>query len=201
MNKQEFLKRLREGLSEMSEEDIAERLTFYGEMIDEGVEDGMTEEEATERIGSVDETVKQIKEEQTLGRPDCEKAKPKRSLRAWEIVLVALGSPIWLSLLIAAFSVLLAVYIVMWSLIISLWAVELSFAVCSVAGAVLSVVSFAARSNAVAGVAMLGACLFCAGCAILLFFGCLSASRGILKLSKLIILKLKMPFIKGEGKK
>ena len=54
--------------------------------------------------------------------------------RRWLIVLLALGSPIWLSLLIAAAAVVLSLYIVLWSLILSLWAVELSLAVAALAG-------------------------------------------------------------------
>ena len=62
MTKQEFLSRLREGLSGLPEDDIAERLTFYGEMIDDRIEDGLSEEEAVAEVGSVDDIAAQIKE-------------------------------------------------------------------------------------------------------------------------------------------
>ena len=41
MNKKDFLARLREGLSGLPQDDVAERLTFYAEMIDDKVEDGL----------------------------------------------------------------------------------------------------------------------------------------------------------------
>ena len=45
MNKQEFLTRLRLGLAGLPQEEIAERVSFYHEMIDDRVEDGLTEED------------------------------------------------------------------------------------------------------------------------------------------------------------
>ena len=44
MDKQAFLNRLREGLNGLPQDDIAERLNFYSEMIDDRVENGMSEE-------------------------------------------------------------------------------------------------------------------------------------------------------------
>ena len=46
MSKQEFLAQLRKGLSGLPKEDLEERLTFYSEMIDDRIDDGMAEEEA-----------------------------------------------------------------------------------------------------------------------------------------------------------
>ena len=136
MNKQEFLAELRKGLSGLPQGDIEERLSFYSEMIDDRMEEGLSESEAVAAIGSVSEVVAQILEEIPLTKLVKEKVKPSRTLKAWEIVLLALGSPIWLSLLIAAFVVILAVYIVMWSVIVSIWAIEISLAACALGGAV-----------------------------------------------------------------
>ena len=46
MNKQEFLSQLRKGLAGLPQNDIEERLAFYGEMIDDRIEEGLSEEEA-----------------------------------------------------------------------------------------------------------------------------------------------------------
>ncbi|MBQ9551224.1 MAG: DUF1700 domain-containing protein, partial [Clostridia bacterium] len=90
MNKQAFLDRLRDGLSGLPREDVEERLTFYGEMIDDRTEDGLSEEEAVAEIGSVDAIVSQLMEETPVPSPDEEPLRPKRRLRAWEIVLLVL---------------------------------------------------------------------------------------------------------------
>ena len=55
MNKQEFLRGLRTALSGLPQDDIEERVTFYGEMIDDRIEEGMSEDEAVAGIGTVDE--------------------------------------------------------------------------------------------------------------------------------------------------
>ena len=97
MNKQEFLDGLRKGLSGLPQADIEERLTFYGEMLDDRIEEGLSEEEAVAAAGSVNEIVRQTVADIPLAKIAKERIKPKRRLKAWETVLLALGSPIWLS--------------------------------------------------------------------------------------------------------
>lgn len=198
MNKQIFLSELRARLSGIPQEDIEERLGFYEEMIDDRIEEGLSEEEAVADLGNIDDIVSQILAAYPLSKLVKEKVKPKRKLRAWEIILLILGSPIWLSLLIAAASVILLVYIVLWSLIISLWAIELSFAVTTLAGIAASVM-LAAQGQIALGFAALGAGLLFAGLSIFLFFGCKAASKGIIILTKKFALWIKSLFVgKGE---
>ena len=102
MNKNEFLNLLQKRLNGLPQTDIERSLEFYGEMIEDRIEEGMTEQQAVEEIGSVDEAVTQILSDTPLQRLLKEKARPSHKLRAWEIVLLALGSPIWASLLLAA---------------------------------------------------------------------------------------------------
>ena len=198
MTKHEFLQRLRDGLRGLPQEDIEERVTFYSEMIDDRVEDGLTDEEAVAGIASVDEIVEQIMAETPLSRLVKEKIQQRRGLKAWEILLLVLGSPVWLPLLIAAFAVCLSLYIVLWAVLSSLWAVDLSLAVSAVGGLFMAVFDLI-RGNPVGGAFMLGIALVCAGLAILLFFGCLELSRGLLRLTKKILLGVKTMFIGREN--
>ena len=55
MNKQEFLSLLKQKLSKLPKQEIKERITFYSEMIDDRVEEGLSEEEAVLEIGNIDE--------------------------------------------------------------------------------------------------------------------------------------------------
>lgn len=57
---------------------------------------------------------------------------------------------------------------------------------------------FAVGGHGAAGLAMLSAGLVCAGLTILLFFGCMGAMKGILRLTKKITLWTKDRFIKKE---
>ena len=129
-----------------------------------------------------------------------EKIKPKRTLKGWEIALIILGFPLWLPLLIAAGAVVLSLYVVAWSLIVSLWAVEVSFAVSAI-GSLVCAVAFFIKGSAAQGVVMIGVSLLMAGLSIFLFFGCVAATRGILRLTKKAALGIKSWFIKKENTK
>lgn len=199
MNKQEFITRLSEKLSGLPQTDIEERLAFYSEMIDDRMEDGISEEEAVFAIGDVDSIARQIIAEFPLFKIAKERISAKRRLTAWEITLLAIGSPIWLSLGIAAVSVILALYASLWCVIISLWAVFLCFAACFIAF-VAAGGFFAFSDNVLTGIAVFGAGIICAGLSIFVFFGCKAATNGILKLTKKFAVWIKSCFIKkGEA--
>ena len=197
MNKQEFLAQLRQGLAGLPPEDVEERLTFYGEMIDDRVEDGIPEEDAVRGIGTVDEIVSQIIADFPLGKLVRQKITPKRKFKAWEIVLLVLGSPLWLSLLAAAVAVIAALYAVLWCVIVSLWAAFAAVAAGGAAG-IAAGVYFAVSGNPLPGIAVIGAGAVCAGLSVFAFFGCKAATKGILKLTGRLVIRVKNAFIKKE---
>lgn len=198
MNKQEFLSRLKEKLP--ANEDTQERLSFYSEMIDDRTEEGMSEEEAVAEIGTVESVLSQILSEIPLSKLVKETVKPKRALKAWEIVLLILTSPVWISLLIAAFVIVISVYIVIWSLLISLWAIEVSFALGAVYMAIYVVV-FIAQGRMLQSAAYFGASIALVGISILMFFVCKKASKGTIMLTKKIAEGIKLIFIRKRVSK
>ena len=198
MNKQEFLTKLRKGLAGLPNDDIEERVAFYSEMIDDRLEEGNTEEEVLREIGGVDEIVSQIISNTPLVKLVKEKAKPKRNLKVWEMILLIAGSPLWVSLLLAVIAVILAIYISLWSVIISLWAVFGSVLACGISGVVAGV-GFAVQTNVNTGLVMIGAGLVCLGLAIFMFYGCKAATKGIMLLTKKFALWIKSCFIKKEA--
>ena len=198
MNKSEFLGALRKGLHGLPQDDIEERLAFYGEMIDDRTEEGLSEEEAVSAVGAVNEIVAQTVADTPLAKIAKERIKPKRRLKAWEIVLIALGSPIWLSLAIAAAAVIFAVYVSLWAVIVSLWAVFVSLAVCAV-GSVPMCIFFIAGGSGAQGLVTLSAGLVCAGLSILMFYGCKEVTKGILILTKKFAVWIKNCFMGKEA--
>ena len=60
MTKQEFLLQLNRALAGLPQEEIEERLTFYSEMIDDRMEEGVNEEDAVSMVGDVDKIVEEI---------------------------------------------------------------------------------------------------------------------------------------------
>ena len=198
MHKAEFLDRLAAGLSGLPQDDIAARVAFYDEMIDDRMEEGLGEEAAVAEMGTVEEIVRQTLEETPLTAIVKERVSSRRRMAAWEIVLLVLGSPVWLSLAIAALAVLLSVYVVIWAVIVSLWAVTLSLALGAPAG-IAGGIFFVFRGNFPQGLALIGAGVACAGLAILMFFASLAATRGAAKLTKRIALWIKSLFLRKEN--
>lgn len=200
MNKQEFLECLRKGLSGLPQEDIEERLTFYSEMIDDCIEEGLSEFEAVSVIGTVDAIITQILSDTLLTKLVKEKAKLKRTLKAWKILLLILGSPMWLSLLTGVFAITLAAYIVVWSVVITLWSIEASFVACTLGG-IVSAAVFTFQGNGLTGLAMLSAGVICAGLYIFMLYGCKAATKGVLLLTKKMALGIKSLFVGKEAAK
>lgn len=197
MKKIEFLLQLYDKLSALPQEDVEERLAFYDEMINDRMEEGLSEEEAVAQIGNVDEIASQIIQETPLSRLVLEKIKPKKRRKAWEIVLLALGSPVWLSLLIAAFAVVLSLYVVLWVVVICFWSAFASVAACSLGGVAAGIV-FACCGHGTSGAIMIAAGLICAGLSVFLFYGCKAATKGTVLLTKKIILGIKRRLVKKE---
>ncbi len=200
MNKETFLLELKEGLAGLPSKDVTERLEFYGEMIDDRREEGLTEEAAVAEIGPVDEIVRQIVADTPFTKLVREKVSSEKRLSGGAAALIVLGFPLWLPLLAAAFVIVLAFYIVMWALILSLWAVELAFVAASAAALAVSVACFV-QGFPLPGLAMIGACLALAGLSILFFFACTGLSKGILKLTKKAAVGIKTRFMRRRTAK
>ncbi len=200
MNKQEFLDTLEKKLSVLPKSDIEERLNFYSEIIDDYIEEGLTEEEAISKIGSLDEIVTQILADYSPSKSlDKKEEKPqKRASRSWEIVLLILGLPLWLPLLIAAFAVIFSLYASLWAIIISVWATFGSVIGCSV-GSLITGIVYIINANVFGGIAMIGVGLICAGVALLLFFGCKLITRLSILPLKPIFRYVKKLFTKKEA--
>lgn len=197
MNKQEFLTQLCNGLSGLPKEDIEERLNFFSEMIDDRMEEGLSEEEAVKLAGSVDEIVAQTVAEIPLAKIAKERISPKRQLRVWELVLIIVGSPIWLSLAIAVIAVIFSVYVSLWAVIISLWSVFVALAVSALACILSSAITFFI-GNVFTSLGLFSAGLICAGLSIFMFFGCKAISKCILQLTKKFAIWIKNCFIKKK---
>ena len=198
MNKQEFLLALRGALSTLPEADIRASLDYYAEIIDDRMEEGIPETEAVASLGSVVAAAEQILLDMPLPKLVKARVKPKRKLRAWEIVLIAVGSPVWFPILLALAVVVLAVYIVLWAVAVSLYAADISIGAGFVAGVAGAALMFV-MGHPASALALLSAGIVCGGLAIFGFFGCNAAAKGIWRLGKLMWRGIKSCFIRKEG--
>ncbi len=200
MTKQQFLNAVEARLAGLSPSDIQKSLDYYNEMIDDRIEDGISEDDAVTAMGDPAEAARQILSELSLPKLIRAKNRTRRKLAAWELILLILGSPLWITLLAAAFVVVLAAYIVIWSLLLAVWVVDFVFAVVGIALLPSSI--FTMLSGGVVSLLLfLGAGCLLIGLAIMLFFGALPLSRLAIRASRGILMGIKKLFIgKGEGK-
>ncbi len=197
MTKLEFINRLRDELHGLPNTDIAASLDFYAEAIDDRMEAGATETEAVAALGTPEAVAREILLDRPLATVIKRKCKKKNAWRAWEIVLLVLGSPIWLPLLLAAGVILLSVYIVLWTVVASLWAVDAALAVSAIGLTIPSVIS-AVGGQAPTVILYIGAILAAAGLAIFGFFGCLKLTVLFARVSAVILRWVKSLFIRKE---
>ena len=187
VNKMQFLQAVREQTAGMPLTEINRLLEYYSEMIDEAMEEGMSEEEATAHLGTWQNICAQIEEFRTSEPQPIEAIKeepakepknpipdkkPKKhvSLPMWAVVLLILTSPIWgaivLSLGIAVFAVVASLVVIVGALVISLFAIVVALAAVGVVGIPAGVVLLA-TSGIAPFLLTLGGGLVCVGLAIL----------------------------------
>ena len=178
----------------LSQQEFAERLSVVRQTVSKW-EKGLSnpDSDMLVRIAEVlDTTVSALllKEEADKSKEAHTKDKKPRRLGALEIVLLVLGSPIWLSLLIAAVSVIISLYAVLWSLIVAVWSVFGAFVSCGF-GFTVSGIIIALTNHPAAGTALFGCGLFLSGLSIFAFFGSTAATKVSVWLSKLPFILVK----------
>ena len=187
MRKQEFLSTLRYKLACLPKYEVEDRISFYSEMIDDRIEEGIPEAVAVAGIGSPASIAAQIISEIPLARIVKDRPRSKEKMSAFTVILLILGFPIWFSLLAAIFSVVLSLYLFLWAIIISLWATAFSVLVCAPVGILLGV-AFIVGGNALPGSAIIGAALVCFGISVFMFVICKWLTKASVYLTKRIAL-------------
>lgn len=182
MNKKRFLSILNKKLIMLPKQEVKERLNFYSEMIDDRIEDGLSEEEAVLEIGDIEEVANQIIVEVTGDLNYKSKSLTKR-----ELILLIIGAPLWVPLLISVFTIILSLFITLLVLVITLFAVFISLFASGVFAGLGVGLFFSFTGNELTGIALIGAGLFCIGLSIFAFYG----FKELLKFSKHLIVKMK----------
>ncbi len=200
MDKQGFLAALREGLQGLPPADIEERVAFYDEMIDDRIEEGLTEAQAVAELGSVESVIAQIAAETPLVKLVKEKVRSerKRSGKGLATVLLVLGSPIWVSLLIAAAAVVFSLVVAAWSVVIALYGPALSLVVSGAACAIFSIF-YILRGNIPGAAFAFGAGVAAIGLGLLLFPVCNALARALIKGMKKLVLGFKSLLMRRKG--
>lgn len=128
MNKASFLTALSRGLSGLPEEEIKKQLDYYGELIADMTEDGMTEEQAVAKLGDLNEIIRGIREELGGSAQPAPKPQKGKGLNTAAIVVLVVCAPMWVPLLLALGLSVLAVYCSLWVVVASIFVGVLSLA-------------------------------------------------------------------------
>lgn len=198
MKKVDYLNELRKRLTGLPQEDIDDRVSFYGEMIDDRIEEGLSEEEAIESIGSIESIIAQTMSETPLTKLVKEKIRPKRDLKAWEIILLVLGAPLWIPVVLGAIICILALYFTIWVFIASVYVVDLCLAG-SVFASLAGIFVYLKSLNVAGALFAFGSGLAMAGLAIILLIGCIWLTKCLIRFTGSGLLGVKTSFVGKEA--
>ncbi|MBQ1871402.1 MAG: DUF1700 domain-containing protein [Lachnospiraceae bacterium] len=199
MNKEEFLNELKKGLSGIPENDRNERVTFYSEMIDDRIEEGMSEEEAVSAIGDVNKIISQIMAETPMTTIVKERVnKKKGGISPSTLILIVILFPLWLPILAVVFGLTIALFATLWSLVVAFYAVTVALVVGG-AGSIVWVLGMLFTGHLTGAALGLGAGLFCIGLGILMVFGCIAFTKGAIKLTVDVLVSIKKKLVGKEN--
>ena len=199
MNKSEFLNLLESELEELPDIEIKKSLTYYSEMIDDRVEDGESESDAVASLGSIDEISKSVISQTPLSEHTEKPVKQKNRFSLPVIILLILGSPIWLSILLALFSVIISLYATIVSIIIAMYSVVAALLLGGAAAVLGSPIIM--YTNIHTGIALIGAGVIMFGLGIFSAYGTVILSKLIIKFTYFIVDKIKYAIIKLRSAK
>ena len=205
MSKDQFLWQLRMAMQKAELGNIDNVLDYYNEMLEDRMEDGMTEEEAVASMESIESIIATLKADKPLSevvkgriKESKNKADKKGHTGLW-IALAIIGSPIWLALLLAGVVILFALFVTVWSLIIAFFATTIALGAAAVACLIgAPVLLITGLAPGVAALALFGAALFLAGLSIFLWSPVVAFAKFAVRMLKKAVLAIKKK-ITGKG--
>ena len=181
MTKDEYLTKLKRALRTVKSEERKKSLAYFSEVIDDRMEDGITEDAAVAELECIEAAAERIiAEAHSQGQL-------KRKHSFWEIVLIVLGFPLWFPLLLTVAIVVFIMYALIWILIGSLFVVCLSLVV----GGASAIFALFFSGNYPVAFACLGTGLVCVGLSIALFVPSVFFARAYAKATPIMWNRLK----------
>ena len=193
MTQQAFIDTLSAALASLPPADRNRSLDYYREIIGDRMEEGCSEEEAVAALGDPALIAKQILEETqspasetadpASGNAANAAAKSRKARKAWEIILLILGAPLWLPLLLAGLILLLSFFLVLWVLVLCLYLIPVCLFSSGIGLAVGAFFCFPVPGLAPTAL-LFGSGLILLGLAILLFFAMGPLTAGTARFTK-----------------
>lgn len=194
MNKEDFLKLLRTKLKSLPIKERNGALEFYSELIRDGTDSGEPEEEVISKLGDIDSIAARIISESPGAGTQW---KFSSTTKAFIIIALVLGSPIWIAIAVSMFSVVISVAAALFSVMVSLYGAAISLLVAFIMGLISSIILIA--SNSLGGLFGIGLSLMSLGLGALLTIACYNLTMLAIKLIKKMISKIRSFFRTKKG--
>lgn len=136
MNKQEYINRLNELLACLSADHRLESISFYEEVIDDRMEDGMTEEQAVAALDAPGIAAEKILDDLPAVPRVVVKTRRKSRALLWGAAII--GSPLWVALALAFAATVLGIYLCIWLLAACIWVIAIGGILCLPLGTLLA---------------------------------------------------------------
>ncbi|MBS1348539.1 MAG: DUF1700 domain-containing protein [Firmicutes bacterium] len=199
MDKRTFLDGLRTALVSLPASEIDKTVAYYEEMIDDRIEDGMSEEEAVASMEPIGVLAQRIINDTPAVNRAVRKAKQSSVPAVIWVLLAILGLPIWLPLMCLAFGLIISVFALLFGLIISLIAIVLGLSIGGIVGIVFALCHLGV--SGMSAVFAVGLCLIGIGLGILLAFPIAYLIKGIWSGIKALGRKIGSLFTRQEAAK
>ena len=197
MNKTDFMLQLNNALhkAHVPQNEARDAVQFYAECVDERVEDGATEAEAIEGLGSIDSIVESVvadlpKAARGIGRLDS-------GNKALKVILLVLTFPVWGSILVSLALVATALIAVLWSLLAAAAALWIACITAGLAG-IAALVHGAANGAGQAGALGFGIGIALSGLAVVLLPLMVYVCRWLAFATVRLSLWVSRPFMKAS---
>ncbi|MEG0663959.1 MAG: DUF1700 domain-containing protein [Clostridia bacterium] len=193
MTKENFLFILKNKLSTIPQVEKEKWINYYSEIIEDGKEDGLSEQEVIDKLETPDEIAKKIIEETPIQVLIKEKANSSKN-NILVVILAVIGFPLWFPLIMALFAVVLSLYFTCWILVLSFFILIFSLAICTITTIISGF--FIMQTNLPTALLIFSIGLISAALSIILFFPSIKFTKIIIRFTKFISKKIKQLFIK-----
>lgn len=188
MKKSEFINKLREELKGYPHDPVEDSIQYYSEMIDDHMEDGMSEDEAVSKVGDPIAIAKQIKYNMPLKNVIKEKVAAKKventgkEVNIGLIIVLILGAPLWIPLAITILSLVGTFFILLWVFDFVMYVLALVSAV-SIIAAIIGAAITAFSTGIGTALVFVGSGIGAAGLSLLLAIGGIAFAKAIIALT------------------
>lgn len=184
MNKAEFLNELSFCLQNMDDSEKNKFIIYYDEMISDYIENGMSEEDAVNKIGVPKKIAKELLDDYGSVKLNI----PSTGSRGLNFIITVIGFPLWGSVLLSFILMVFSIYVIIWCAPVATGAGCVGFFATSIIGIVGS--PFVMIKNVPIGIMQLGTGIASIGISLLLGFATIDLSKKILIITKNLNIKL-----------